>query len=545
MSDFSKLNISANIVDALTKLDILVPTPIQEKSIPYLLDGKDVIGQAQTGTGKTFAYGIPLIENIDDNSKCIEALVLCPTRELSLQVSKEIDKLAVNLKKIKIATIYGGESYEKQFKALKSKPQIVIGTPGRIIDQMNKGNIDFSKIRYLVLDEADEMLKMGFQADLETILKTMPLSRQTALFSATLPPFIKSISKKYMNDPEFVKIENKALTVDAIEQKIYYVKKEQKKDLLVRLLDYYQFASAMIFCNTKAMVDELVLFLQSLGFKADGLHGDLKQASRDRVMQSFRLSSVEILIATDVAARGIDIDGIEAIINFDIPNENEIYVHRIGRTGRAGSSGMAITLSTTRMKNRIIELENYIKHKITVCEIPSVKEIKTHQQKAIFAKITEGIEANYDNHNYDNLIMKLSKLSSNPVPIIVSLLEMIDKNNEREYPPIDTVSLKTKKERKEQAKSKNSKSSNDKKTKDFSIIEVNVGKIDGIRPNQLVVYFHDELKVHREHFGKIAIEEKKSYVEVKTEALRFFKNIKNKKINGKTLQVNVLGKNPR
>ena len=545
MSDFSKLNISANIVDALTKLDILVPTPIQEKSIPYLLDGKDVIGQAQTGTGKTFAYGIPLIENIDDNSKCIEALVLCPTRELSLQVSKEIDKLAVNLKKIKIATIYGGESYEKQFKALKSKPQIVIGTPGRIIDQMNKGNIDFSKIRYLVLDEADEMLKMGFQEDLETILKTMPLSRQTALFSATLPPFIKSISKKYMNDPEFVKIENKALTVDAIEQKIYYVKKEQKKDLLVRLLDYYQFASAMIFCNTKAMVDELVLFLQSLGFKDDGLHCDLKQASRDRVMQSFRLSSVEILIATDVAARGIDIDGIEAIINFDIPNENEIYVHRIGRTGRAGSSGMAITLSTTRMKNRIIELENYIKRKITVCEIPSVKEIKTHQQKAIFAKITEGIESNYDNHNYDNLIMKLSKLSNNPVPIIVSLLEMIDKNNEREYPPIDTVSLKTKKERKEQAKSKNSKSSNDKKTKDFSIIEVNVGKIDSIRPNQLVVYFHDELKVHREHFGKIVIEEKKSYVEVKTEALRFFKNIKNKKINGKTLQVNVLGKNPR
>ena len=243
MNEFKNLNISDAVLDALTKIEILTPTPIQEKSIPLLLEGKDVIGQAQTGTGKTFAYSIPLIERIDDTSRDIQALVLCPTRELSLQVSKEVDKLAKNLKKLKIVTIYGGESYEKQFKALRSKPQIVIGTPGRIIDQMNRGNLDFSKIKYLVLDEADEMLKMGFQEDLETILKEAPKDRQTALFSATLPPFIKSVAKKYMIEPIHVKIENKTLTVEAIDQQVYYVKKDQKKDLLVRLLDYYQFKS--------------------------------------------------------------------------------------------------------------------------------------------------------------------------------------------------------------------------------------------------------------------------------------------------------------
>ena len=347
INEFRELNINEAIIEALEKIEITTPTPIQRESIPYLLQGLDCIGQAQTGTGKTFAYSIPLIEKIDSNSKNVQSLVLCPTRELSLQVSKEIDKLAANIKKIRVATIYGGESYEKQFKALKQNPQIIIGTPGRIIDQMNRGNISFANVKYLVLDEADEMLKMGFQDDLQTILETMPKERQTALFSATLPPFIKKICTNYMIDPKMVKIEAQSLTVSAIDQQLYYVKKEQKKDLLVRLLDYYQFNSVMIFANTKAMVDELVLFLQQSGFSADGLHGDLKQGVRDRVMQSFRLSSVDILIATDVAARGIDIDGIEAIINYDLPNENEIYVHRIGRTARAGASGVAISFATT------------------------------------------------------------------------------------------------------------------------------------------------------------------------------------------------------
>lgn len=537
MNEFEKLNVSSVIIEALNKIDITTPTPIQEQAIPYLLDGKDVIGQAQTGTGKTFAYSIPLIENIDENSKKIKALVLCPTRELSLQVAKEIDKLACNIKKLRLTAIYGGESYEKQFKALKGKPQIVIGTPGRIIDQMNRGNIDFSAIRYLVLDEADEMLKMGFQEDLETILKTMPESRQTALFSATLPPFIKGLAKKYMNSPVMVEIEHRTLTVEAIDQQVYYVKKDQKKDLLIRLLDYFQFKSVMIFANTKAMVDELVLFLQGEGFSADGLHGDLKQTSRDRVMQAFRLSSVDILIATDVAARGIDIDGIEAIINFDIPNENEIYVHRIGRTARAGASGTAITLATTRSKNRIQELERFIKQKIKPMSIPSVKDIEVHRQKNLYAEIVEGIEKNGENHTYDALVMKLSKISADPMPLIVTLLDMLNRGKTRQYKEIEPVSVKREKGKASGAKGFSS-------AKKISVIELNIGEIDKVRPNQLVVYLHDELKIHREHFGKIIIRKKYTFVEVNQEAVKYFKDLKRKKWNGRTLEYRIVDSLP-
>lgn len=537
MNEFEKLNVSSAIIEALNKIDITMPTPIQEQAIPYLLEGKDVIGQAQTGTGKTFAYSIPLIENINENSKNIEALVLCPTRELSLQVAKEMAKLAGNIKKIRLTAIYGGESYEKQFKALKNRPQIVIGTPGRIIDQMNRGNIDFSAIRYLVLDEADEMLKMGFQEDLEIILKTMPESRQTALFSATLPPFIKGLSKKYMQNPVMVEIEHRTLTVEAIDQQVYYVKKDQKKDLLIRLLDYYQFKSVMIFANTKAMVDELVLFLQGEGFSADGLHGDLKQASRDRVMQAFRLSSVDILIATDVAARGIDIDGIEAIINFDIPNENEIYVHRIGRTARAGASGTAITLATTRSKNRIQELERFIKQKIKVMPIPSVKEIEVHRQKNMYAEIVEGMEKNKDNHSYDALVMKLSKISTDPMPLVVSLLDMLNRDKTREYKEIETVSVKREKKKASGAKGFSS-------AKKINVIELNIGEIDKVRPNQLVVYLHDELKIHREHFGKIVIRKKYTFIELNQEAVKYLKDLKKKKWNGRTLEYRIVDSLP-
>ncbi|MBQ9124538.1 MAG: DEAD/DEAH box helicase [Acholeplasmatales bacterium] len=546
MNEFINLNISNAIIEALNKQEIYTPTPIQEKSIPLLLEGRDVIGQAQTGTGKTFAYSIPLIENIDEKSKSVEALVLCPTRELSLQVSKEITKLTSGIKRLKVVTIYGGESYDKQYKELKKNPQIVIGTPGRIIDQMNKGNLSFSNIKYLVLDEADEMLKMGFQEDLETILATMPKERQTALFSATLPPFIKSLSKKYMINPEMVKIENKTLTVSLIDQMVYYVKKDSKKDLLIRLLDYYQFKSVMIFSNTKAMVDELVLFLQEAGFKADGLHGDLKQASRDRVMQSFRLNSVEILIATDVAARGIDIDGIECVINFDIPNENEIYVHRIGRTARAGSSGTAITFATNRGKARIAELEAFTKQKITMKEIPTIKDINTSKQKKLYLSIVEGIEENYDNHDYDNLLMKLSKLNSNPMPLLTTLLKMIDTNTEREYPEIETISLKSGKKKSTNNGSKYDSKNLDKlKSKAYAVIEVNLGEIDKVRPNQLVVYFHDELKIHREHFGKIVIKKKYSYLEIKHDALKYFKKLSSKRWNGRPITYKVVDNLPK
>ena len=540
MNDFEKLNVRKDIIDCLNKENILVPTPIQEEAIPLLKAGFDCIGQAQTGTGKTFAYAIPLIEGIDPKEHDPKALVLTPTRELGIQVSNEIGKLITNNKDIKYACIYGGESYDKQRIALSKKPQIIIGTPGRIIDQMERGNLKFNQIRYLVLDEADEMLKMGFQEDLEKILSSMPKDRQTALFSATIPPFIKNVVKNYMHDPKWVKIESKTLTVDAIDQQLYYCKKDSKKDLLIRLLDYNQFHQIMIFCNTKSMVDELVIFLQTQGFRAEGLHGDLKQISRDKVMQSFRNNTIDILIATDVAARGLDIDGIDAVINFDVPNENELYVHRIGRTARAGSTGTAITISTIRNKGRISDLERYTKSKIRVCEIPTPKEIEKSYQKKLYLKIMDAIDKNIDNHEYDNLLMHLARGNSDPMPLLNALVSMIDENKEREYPEIVVQSVKENRSKKD-SKEKNKKNSD----KTYSIIEINVGQKDGVRPNQMVVYFHDEFKIHREHFGKIIIENKRSFIEVHNEALRFLRNFKGKKFMGRSLNIKIVDSFPR
>lgn len=540
MNEFSNLDIDQKIIDILDKENIKKPTPIQEKSIPLLLSDIDVIGQAQTGTGKTFSYAIPLVMKINENIKNIQALVLTPTRELSLQVSNEIKKLINNNKKINIATIYGGESYEKQFKELNKLPQIVVGTPGRIIDLMNRGKINFNSISYLVLDEADEMLKMGFQDDLETILSTMPKERLTALFSATLPPFIKNVASKYMNKPEFVKIESKTLTVDLIDQVVYFVKKESKQNLLIRLLDYYQFSSIMIFSNTKAMVDELVLFLQANGYLADGLHGDLKQTSRDRVLQSFRNKNISILIATDVAARGIDIEGIDAIINYDIPTENELYVHRIGRTGRAGECGMAITLATSRSRFRIKELENYTKSQIKAKEIPTIKEINSSIDEKLYNHIINEIDKNKNNHNYDILLHRLASFSTDPIPIIIGLLEMNNIKNKKDYPEIESLSLTGSKEKK-----KNNKKETKKDKPGKTVIEINVGEVDKVKPNQLVVLFHDKLKVHREHFGKIVIKKKYTFIEVENVALKYLNDMNKIKINGRSLSYRIVDSMPR
>ncbi len=545
MNNFEKFNISNEIIKSLDKENIIEPTPIQEESIPLLLEGYDLIGQAKTGTGKTFAYSIPLLERIDKNSKNILALILCPTRELSIQVANEIKKLILNNKSIKIATIYGGQSYEKQFKDLKNNPQIIIGTPGRIIDMMDKKKLSFSNIKFLILDEADEMLKMGFQEDLEKIMSNMPEDRQTSLFSATMPPFIKNLAKKYMKDPKNVVIESKTLTVDLIDEKVYFCKRDSKKDLLIRLLDYNQFKCVMIFANTKAMVDELVLFLQKSGFRCDGLHGDLKQNMRDRVMQSFRTSNVDILVATDVAARGIDIDGIDCVINFDVPNENELYVHRIGRTARAGMTGVALTIATSKAKGRIEEIERYTKRQIQRDEIPSVKDINNSLNKKLYLSIIENIEKYKDIHDYDGLIQKLARIDSDPVPLLNALLKMID-YNKREYKEIEIISSRRNSDNKKSSSKSNKNQKNNKSSnnRDIIILETNIGKNDNVRPNQLVNYFHDEFMIHREHFGKIIIEDNKTYFEVKKEAIRFFKQQK-KKYNKKILTFKELKSLPK
>ena len=361
---FNELPILNETKEAIKALGLVETTDIQHHTIDHLLEKKDLIGQAQTGTGKTFAFAIPMIEHIDPKSNVIQGLVICPTRELTLQVYKEFVKLVKFNKDIRITSIYGGESYQKQFKALQNRPHIVVATPGRAIDHLERKTMDLSHLEMLVMDEADEMLKMGFQEDLEKLLKDTPQDRQTALFSATMPDFIKKVAQKYQRNPEIVVIKTKALTVDKIDQYYYMIKKSDRDQLLLRVLDFFHPTSAIIFANTKKDVDHVAAYLQKYNYEADALHGDLKQNQRDYVMNKFRSRKLTLLVATDVAARGLDVSHVDVVINYELPFEDEVYVHRIGRTGRAGESGMSISFVYPSMRGKLMLIEKFIKSKM-------------------------------------------------------------------------------------------------------------------------------------------------------------------------------------
>ena len=337
------MNISNEICRAVLDMGFEEATPIQSQAIPVILEGKDIIGQSQTGTGKTAAFGIPLLERINPEDRRLQALILCPTRELAIQVAEEIRRLAKYMHGIKVLPIYGGQDIVRQIRGLKDGTQIVIGTPGRVMDHMRRKTIRCDHVHTVIMDEADEMLNMGFLEDMETILSQLPEERQTVMFSATMPPAIQEIARKFQNDPVNVKVVKKELTVPKVTQYYYEVKPKTKVEVMCRLLDMYAPKLSVAFCNTKKQVDELVQELQGRGYFAEGLHGDLKQEQRDRVMNSFRNGATEILVATDVAARGIDVDDVEAVFNYDIPQDDEYYVHRIGRTGRAGRDGIAFS----------------------------------------------------------------------------------------------------------------------------------------------------------------------------------------------------------
>ncbi len=333
--NFEELCLDPRIFKAVTEMGFEQASPIQAQAIPVAVDGKDMIGQAQTGTGKTAAFGIPLLQRVDPHNKKLQAVVLCPTRELAIQCADEIRKFAKFMHGIKILPIYGGQDISKQIRSLKGGTQVIIGTPGRVIDHINRHTLKMQNVGMVVLDEADEMLNMGFREDIETILENMPEEHQTLLFSATMPKPIMEIAGNYLNNPEIIKVVKKELTVPMIEQYYYEVNPRKKSEVLSRLIDMYDPELSLVFCNTKRKVDELVEDLKGRGYFAAGLHGDLKQSQRDRVMGGFRNGRTDILVATDVAARGIDIDDVEAVFNYDVPQDDEYYVHRIGRTGRA------------------------------------------------------------------------------------------------------------------------------------------------------------------------------------------------------------------
>lgn len=381
--------VDARIIKAVKEMGFKQFSPIQEQAIPEVLAGKDVIGQAQTGTGKTAAFGIPLLQKIDIDERGLQALVLCPTRELAIQAAEELRKFAKYMTGIRVLPVYGGQEIYKQIKSLKGNVQIIVGTPGRVMDHMRRHTIKLDKLKMVVLDEADEMLDMGFREDMEEILSQIPNEHQTVLFSATMPKAILDITGQFQDHPILIKTVKKELTVQAIKQCYYQIRKEDKKEAAARLLEYYAPKRTLVFCNTKKMVEELAEDLKKRGFFAEGLHGDLSQNMRDRVMDSFKNGTTQVLIATDVAARGIDVDDVEAVINFDVPQDIEYYVHRIGRTGRAGRSGRSFTLVVGREIYKVRDIEKICKSKMNERTIPTAADIEAVKAKKILNEVSD------------------------------------------------------------------------------------------------------------------------------------------------------------
>lgn len=423
---FSDLGISEEILRAVEEMGYTQPSPIQLQAIPFVLQGRDVIGQAQTGTGKTAAFAIPIIDLVDPDFIKPQAIILCPTRELAVQVEGEIQKLAKYHKKISSVAIYGGESIDKQIRVLKKGVQIVVGTPGRVQDHINRGTLKLQDAGIIVLDEADEMLDMGFRDDIEAIIQEMPAERQTVFFSATMAKPILDLTRKYQKDPEIIKVAKNELTVSKIDQVFYEVKQSLKMELMARLMNLNNYALSVVFCNTKRMTDEVTESLGARGILAEALHGDLSQAQRDKVMGKFRKGLCTVLVATDVAARGIDVDNVEAVFNFDIPLDEEYYVHRIGRTGRAGKSGTAITFITGRREMmKLRDLERYTKASINKMTPPSVAELVELKKTQLIKDVYRVLSKEEDTQLFEATIEQMLSEGLTQEQISLGLLKMV------------------------------------------------------------------------------------------------------------------------
>src|SRR3972149_1037579 len=432
---YTALGLSKEALQAVTSMGFEEPTPIQAKTIPIRLKGKDAIGQAQTGTGKTAAYGIPIVEKIDPRNFMVQAIILTPTRELAIQVAEEMNKIG-RFRKIQAVPIYGGQSIERQIRALKKGVQVVVGTPGRVIDHIERKTLRLNYIKIVVLDEADEMLDMGFVDDITIILKTTPKERQTLLFSATMPDQILKIANRYMNSPERVTIAQNVLTAPKINQIFYEVRQSEKTDALCKLIDVEDSDLFLVFCHTKKEVDDVAADLKLRGYEAEAIPGDFSQSQGEAVMKKFRESRIDVLVATDVAARGLDISKITHVINYSIPQNPESYVHRIGRTGRAGREGVAITFVTPREDRQLRLIQSVSKAQIKGGKLPSREEVLGAKLTSLEDKINEFI----DDKHFDKLVALAERLSAkmDPKDALAALLkfqlEGFDKPVEQEAP---------------------------------------------------------------------------------------------------------------
>lgn len=519
---FDELDILPQILRGIKDMGFEEATPIQAQAIPVVMSGRDVIGQAQTGTGKTAAFGIPILQKVDPSLKKTQVIVLSPTRELAIQVAEELHNLCKYLHGIKILPVYGGQDISKQIRSLKGGVQIIVGTPGRVMDHLRRKTIRCDYVHTIVLDEADEMLNMGFREDIETVLEYIPQERQTVLFSATMPKPILDITKKYQTDAVTIKVVKKELTVSNIEQFYYDVKRKDKVDVLTRLLDYHNPKVSIVFCNTKKQVDELSRELSARGYFAEGLHGDMKQVQRDRVMANFRKGKTDILIATDVAARGIDVDDVEAVFNFDIPQDDEYYVHRIGRTGRAGRTGKAFSFVKGKEVYKLKDIMRYCKTKIYAQPIPSSEDVAQIKAEKVMDNIATIIEEE-DLRDMINLIEKeVNDSDFTAMDIAAAFLKQavggVELTNDREEWPEDFGDTGAE--------------------AGMVRLFVNIGKKQKVKPGDILGAIAGESGMPGKLVGAIDMYDKYTFVEVPKEyGKEVLSAMQNAKIKGKSINM--------
>jgi ATP-dependent RNA helicase DeaD len=536
-NEFDNFGLHPQLVQAIAERGYAAPTPIQEGVIPLMLAGQDVLGQAQTGTGKTAAFSLPILHAINPKKKRVQALVVAPTRELASQVAQAIYAYG-RLRDVRVLAIYGGQSYGRQINRLNKGVDVVVGTPGRLLDLIRQKQLDLSDIQTLVLDEADEMLSMGFIEDIEAILQETPASRQTALFSATLPNEIRRLADNYMRNPQSVTIQKKQLTVDAIEQRAYLVNESDKLAALTRLFEMEEITSALIFTRTRVSSGDLASALTVQGYPAEALNGDLSQDAREQVLNRFKQNQSQVLVATDVAARGLDIDDISHVFNYDLPNDPDSFVHRVGRTGRAGKDGVAISFVTPGERGRLRRIEHHARQKITMAELPTEAEIFAHRDTQLMKQMevwlirdrcrkekdmaSELIEAGYDPIDIAAAALKLARAEEKQRPI--AAIRPIEENPQRERGRRRASSSNRNDRRKDYGRSRDNGQSNgskngrksSKRSHEAGMVRLvlNAGKAQGVRPGDVVgtIAFHADIPGST--LGAILIEHQNTFVDV-------------------------------
>ncbi|MCB1229012.1 MAG: DEAD/DEAH box helicase [Verrucomicrobiae bacterium] len=545
---FSTLGLSPFLLQAVESLGFERPSPIQALAIPVALEGRDIVGLSETGSGKTAAFALPLLEKIDVNDRRTQALIVCPTRELAVQVCEQVHLLGAGLgDNLTVAPVYGGASMERQFKLLSRGAQIVVGTPGRLLDLSRRGALKLEATSFAVLDEADRMLDMGFREDMEELLSAMPEERQTLFFSATMNRQVEGLIQRFGRDPKVVQIERKSLTVESIDQTCYEVRERSKVEVLSRLLDMEPPRLAIVFCNTKRSVDECTEALIARGYAADRLHGDITQMMRERVLRRFREGTVELLVATDVAARGLDINDVDAVFNYDLPQDPEDYVHRIGRTGRAGRSGKAVSFVFGRDIYRLQNIERYTRQKIRREKIPTQEQVEGRRADQMFDQVRDKLESG-EFGGHDDHIDRLLDAGHTSTDIANALFSLLYELNSREGEEI--VEDRPPRERGNDRREKRVRGTRFDREQQFApdsrrvsedgmaTLFISIGKVGGLRPGDLAGMMYREAELPEGAIGKITLFPKFTLVDVRADqADKIIDRCRDSKLRGKKFRI--------